>query len=68
MEERQAARRKEFKKGTELEETRRRREDEAIQIRKKERDEQLARRRRMQDEESGQPAQAVSTANTTPAT
>ena len=51
MEERQAARRKEFKKGTELEETRRRREDEAIQIRKKEKDEQLARRRRMQDEE-----------------
>ena len=51
MEERQAARRKEFKKGTELEETRRRREDEAIQIRKKERDEQLSRRRRMQDGE-----------------
>jgi importin subunit alpha-1 len=56
MEERQAARRKEFKKGTELEETRRRREDEAIQIRKKEKDEQLARRRRMQDEELAAPA------------
>ena len=52
MEERQAARRKEFKKGTELEETRRRREDEAIQIRKKEREEQLSRRRRMQEEEA----------------
>jgi importin subunit alpha-1 len=52
MEERQAARRKEFKKGTELEETRRRREDEAIQIRKKEREEQLARRRRMEDEDT----------------
>lgn len=51
MEERQAARRKEFKKGTELEEARRRREDEAIQIRKKEKDEQLARRRRMQDDD-----------------
>ena len=60
MEERQAARRKEFKKGTELEETRRRREDEAIQIRKKEREEQLSRRRRMQEDEevpaSGQTA------------
>jgi len=66
MEERQAARRKEFKKGTELEETRRRREDEAIQIRKKERDEQLARRRRMQDEETAQPA-AVASATTSAA-
>jgi importin subunit alpha-1 len=57
MEERQAARRKEFKKGTELEETRRRREDEAIQIRKKEKDDQLARRRRMQGEELGEGGQ-----------
>ena len=62
MEERQAARRKEFKKGTELEETRRRREDEAIQIRKKERDEQLSRRRRMQDGEEN-----VAAASATPA-
>jgi importin subunit alpha-6/7 len=52
MDERQAARRKEFKKGTDAEETRRRREDEAIQIRKKERDEQLARRRKMQDDDT----------------
>ena len=61
MEERQAARRKEFKKGTELEETRRRREDEAIQIRKKERDEQLSRRRRMQDEDAGSSANTGAT-------
>ena len=67
MEERQAARRKEFKKGTELEETRRRREDEAIQIRKKEKDEQLARRRRMQDEELAAPAAAATPATAAPA-
>jgi importin subunit alpha-1 len=67
MEDRQAARRKEFKKGTELEETRRRREDEAIQIRKKERDEQLARRRRMQDEDGTQPTQAAASGSGAPA-
>lgn len=67
MEERQAARRKEFKKGTEFEETRRRREDEAIQIRKKERDEQLARRRRIQDEEGAAPVAVAAVPATTTA-
>jgi importin subunit alpha-1 len=68
MEERQAARRKEFKKGTELDEQRRRREDEAIQIRKKEKDEQLARRRRMQDDDLAAPAASTPAAASTTAT
>ena len=63
MEDRFSERRRQFKKGGTLEESRRAREDETVQIRKKEREEQLARRRRLDEgmdrEPEGMPEQGA---------